>query len=141
MFRVIALICALSVCGGSAVAEPLLMPADRAHRLAKSDEILLIDIRRPREWRKTGVPDGALTLTMHTSEEAFYQRVLAAVGRDKSKPVALICAAGNRSQWASNFLESKGFTRIANVAEGFFGNKSLPGWRARGLPVTKAVPD
>lgn len=141
MLRTFAFILALSIFPGGAVAEPFLMSADRAHRLAKAGEVLLIDIRRPQEWRKTGVPDGALALTMHTSEESFYQRVLAAVRRDKTRPVALICAAGNRSRWASNFLGSKGFTRIANVAEGFFGNGSLPGWRARGLPVAAAAPD
>ena len=126
----------LWVCGTSA-AEPLLLPADSAYRQARAGSITLIDIRRPGEWRQTGVPDGAVALTMHNSKgpNAFYETVLAAVDRDKSRPIALICAAGNRSRWASRFLAGKGFKQIVNVAEGLFGNGKLPGWLARGLPV------
>jgi len=140
MNRLFALFCLIAAWCGDASAEPLLLTADWAHKQAKSGEILLIDIRTPQEWRQTGVPDGAITLTMHTSESEFYRRVLAAVGRDRSKPIALICAAGNRSRWASNFLTRKGFTNVANISEGFFGNGILPGWRARELPVAKQGP-
>ena len=140
MFRLIVLFCLIiSWCNGLS-AEPLLLPADSAHQQAKSGKIVLIDIRRPKEWQQTGLPDGAIPLTMHTSKDEFYSRVLAAVDRDKSKPIALICAAGNRSRWASDFLNRMGFTNVANVSEGFFGNGILPGWRARGLPVTKLDP-
>ncbi len=140
MKRLIVMFFMLAAWCGAAVADPLLLPADLAHRQAKSGEILLIDIRTPQEWRRTGVPDGAIPLTMHTAKDAFYDRVLAAVGRDKTKPVALICAAGNRSRWARDFLARNGFASVANVAEGFFGNGVLPGWLARGLPTVKHQP-
>ena len=74
---------------------------------------------------------------MHTSKVVYYRRVLAAVGQDKTKPIAVICAAGNRSRLASNFLTQRGFSRVANVGEGLFGNRKQPGWLARGLPVQK----
>ena len=57
--------------------------------------------------------------------------------RDKSRPIAVICAAGNRSRWASRFLAEKGFAKVIDVAEGLFGNGRLPGWLARGLPVVR----
>lgn len=131
MKHAIVLLVALLVFTAAAKADPQLLAADAAFAQAKSGQIVLLDIRRPAEWRQTGVPSGALPLTMHTEEDSFYRRVLAAVGGDKTKAVALICAAGNRSSWASGFLERKGFTNVRNVAEGFFGNASLPGWRAR----------
>lgn len=137
MFRTLSLLIALTLWSATARAEPLLLRADAAYKRATSGEITLIDIRTPREWRETGVPQGAMTLTMHTSKNVFYERVVAAVGGDKSKPIALICAAGNRSRWASNFLAEKGFSRILNVGEGLFGNGTLPGWLTRGLPVRK----
>tara|TARA_Y100000588_G_scaffold59796_1_gene58739 strand:- start:116 stop:532 length:417 start_codon:yes stop_codon:yes gene_type:complete len=137
MFRSLPLLIALTLWCATARVEPLHLPADATYERATSGEITLIDIRTPREWQETGVPVGAIALTMHTSKNVFYERVVAAVGGDKSKPVALICAAGNRSRWASNFLAEKGFSRISNVGEGLYGNGSLPGWLERGLPVRK----
>ena len=137
MTRIVFLLISLAAWCASAVAEPLLLRADRAFKLAKSGEILLLDIRSPQEWQQTGVPRGAVALTMQTSKDVFYRRVLAAVGRDKTKPIAVICAAGNRSRLASNFLTQRGFSRVANVGEGLFGNRKQPGWLARGLPVQK----
>ena len=137
MTRIIFLLISLAAWCASAVAEPLLLPADKAFKLAKSGEILLLDIRSPQEWQQTGVPRGAVALTMHTSKDVFYRRVLAAVGRDKTKPIAVTCAAGTRSRWASYFLTQRGFSLVANVGKGLFGNHKLPGWLARGLPVQK----
>jgi rhodanese-related sulfurtransferase len=119
-------------------AEPLLLAADAAYQRARSGKLTLIDIRSPSEWRQTGVPKAAIAVTMHDSKgvDAFYANVLAAVDRDKSRLIALICAAGNRSRWAQGFLAEKGFQNIRNVSEGMFGNGKLPGWLARGLPVT-----
>ena len=69
--------------------------------------------------------------------DAFYRAVLAAMGDDKNKPFALICAAGNRSRWAREFLAGKGFTRIEDVGEGVFGNGIHVGWLRRGLPLDR----
>ncbi len=133
-FAYIAVFIALS---GTALADSYLMSADTAHGRARAGDITLIDIRSPKEWRQTGIPDGAIAVTMHDENgiDAFYENVLAAVGHDKSKPIALICAAGNRSHWARNYLAAQGFQNVRDVSEGFFGNGKLPGWLARGLPI------
>ncbi|NKB60024.1 MAG: rhodanese-like domain-containing protein [Alphaproteobacteria bacterium] len=126
---------------GSAFADSALLTADTAYQRARSGHITLLDIRSPGEWRQTGMPAGAVALTMHNPDgaDAFYKDVLEAVGRDKSRPIAVICAAGNRSRWAQAFLTSKGFTNIQDVGEGLFGNGALPGWLKRGLPVRQQV--
>lgn len=124
---------------GVARSEPLLLSAETAYQRAQSGDITLIDIRSPGEWRETGVPSGAIPVTMHHPDgvDAFYAAVMSAVGKDKNRPIALICAAGNRSRWAQAFLADKGFKNIQNVSEGLFGNNKLPGWLQRGLPTTK----
>jgi rhodanese-related sulfurtransferase len=120
-------------------AGPDLLHADDAYRRANTGDITLIDIRSPAEWRQTGVPQGAMAITLHNPGgiDAFYRAILAATGNDKKKPLALICAAGNRSQWAQRFLADKGFTRVENVGEGLYGNGVHPGWLRRGLPLTR----
>jgi len=123
----------------TAQSGPDLLHADDAYRRARSGEIILLDIRSPGEWRQSGVPRGALPVTLHDRNgiEAFYRAILAATGNDKSKPIALICATGNRSRWAQGFLASKGFTGIENVGEGLYGNGIHPGWLRRGLPLDR----
>ncbi len=140
MARIIsyALFCILFLSGG-ARAGPGQLHADDAYRRAQSGEITLIDTRSPAEWRQTGLPGGALPVTMHNPDgvDAFLRAVLAATGNDKHKPIALICAAGNRSRWAQKFLAEKGFTNIENVGEGLYGNGVHPGWLRRGLPLDR----
>jgi rhodanese-related sulfurtransferase len=86
------------------------------------------------------VPEGALEITMHNPNgpQAFYEQVLAAIGNDKSKPIAVMCAYGNRSNWAQGFLRKAGFTNVLDMSEGMFGRGAKPGWLKRGLPVKRS---
>lgn len=101
-------------------------------------EITLIDVRSPEEWRKTGLPKGAMAVTIHGPDgmAGFVANATRAVKGRKDKPVALICARGWRSWRAANALRKAGFTRIINVREGMLGNPfDGPGWLDRKLPV------
>ncbi len=111
--------------------------ADEAHRRSQAGEVLIVDVRSPGEWRQTGLPKGAAAVTIHNPNgaEGFLTEMLKAVGGDKSKPVALICAAGTRSNRAHRFLESRGFTNLYDVREGMLGRGDAPGWLKRGLPT------
>ena len=104
-------------------------------------EITLIDVRSPAEWRQTGIAEGGKPVTIHNpgGAEEFARAVLAAVGGDRNRPIALICASGNRSTRASGLLAASGFTAIFNVGEGMLGRGDQPGWIARGLPVEPCV--
>ena len=98
----------------------------------------IIDVRSPREWRQTGIPKGAMTVTIHNPNgtKAFIQAVEKAVGGDRSRPVALICAAGVRSARAVRILSAAGFKNLQNISEGMMGHpKAGPGWLNRGLPT------
>ena len=101
--------------------------------MATSGEIVLIDIRRPDEWKRTGIGEGAYPIDMRRDD--FIEALQAVAGADKSKPIALICARGVRSARMSNRLTEAGFTRIIDVPEGMLGSKAGPGWVKSDLPV------
>jgi len=116
-----------------------IVTAPAAARAAAAGETTIVDVRSPREWRQTGVARGAATVTIHNPNgiKAFIREMTKAVSGDKSRPIALICAAGVRSARAARILAANGFTNIQNVAEGMLGRPdSGPGWLKRGLPVS-----
>lgn len=107
-----------------------------AHKFALSGEITLIDIRRPDEWKKTGSGEGAHRLDLRRKD--FITVLDGIVASDRSKPVALICARGVRSNRMSQKLIKAGFTNIIDVPEGMLGSKAGPGWLKRKLPLNKS---
>lgn len=109
--------------------------AAEAHRAAKAGEIVLVDIRRPDEWARTGIGAGAIPLDMRRHD--FVDRLLEAVGGRRDRPVALICARGVRSERLSNRLAADGFAALLDVPEGMLGSAAGPGWLASGLPVVR----
>lgn len=111
------------------------MTPDAAFAAARAGEVLLIDIRRPDEWEATGLPEGATGIDMRRDD--FESAVRALAGGDVDRPVALICAAGVRSDRTGARLAAAGFTQIVDVPEGMLGSQAGPGWLARGLPVTR----
>ncbi|MGV6802654.1 MAG: rhodanese-like domain-containing protein [Ruegeria sp.] len=106
-----------------------------AHEQAMSGDILLLDIRTPREWRATGVGQGALPLDMRRDD--FLNELGRLVDGDRSRPIAVICARGVRSARLSNSLTEAGYSNIIDVPEGMLGSAAGPGWVALGLPVQK----
>lgn len=114
--------------------------AKTAHALAQVGELTIIDIRRPSEWRKTGVPEGSVGISLQNFSRKvrgeFLGDVLAAVDGDKDNLIALICASGGRSAWALALLQEAGFSRVHDISEGMFGNGKAAGWLARNLPVS-----
>ncbi|HFQ15743.1 MAG TPA: rhodanese-like domain-containing protein [Rhodobacteraceae bacterium] len=109
--------------------------APDAMTMAAVDEIVLVDIRTPGEWARSGLPQGALALSMQRQD--FPQALLEALGGDMSKPVALICATGSRSAMLQRYLLAQGFSHVLDVSEGMMGNFSAPGWLRRGLPTVR----
>ncbi len=136
---VIAFLC-LMLHVSASQAEPTIIDAPTAHQMQQEGSVTLIDIRRPSEWRDTGIAKGARTITMHDPEgqTGFLTAIIAGVDGDKTAPIALICASGVRSTWASAFLTQNGFTQVMNVKEGMLGRGSLRGWMKQNLPLDPA---
>jgi rhodanese-related sulfurtransferase len=108
-----------------------------AHDLAKAGKITLIDIRRPDEWRQTGVGEGVKKIDMQHPQgmQGFAQEVAQAVGQDIHSPIVLICRTGSRTSRLVPVLTEMGFTNVRQVPEGMLGSRHGPGWIARGLPT------
>ena len=108
-----------------------------AHERAARGELLLVDIRRPDEWRQTGVAANAVTLDM--TEQAFIEKLRAARAAKSNGqadfPVALICRTANRSSTLQAALLKNGFTHVIDVKGGMAGNMSTRGWLAESLPI------
>lgn len=104
-----------------------------AHSAALSGEVVLIDIRRPDEWQRTGVGQGAVPLDMRRDD--FTDALLVQTAGRTDVPIALICARGVRSRGMTARLTAAGFTNIIDVPEGMLGSGAGSGWLKRGLPT------
>lgn len=111
--------------------------AVEAYRQVENGSLLLIDVRSPDEWSATGVARRALRLSIENAfdDDDFVQQVLAILWGDRSRPLAIICASGQRSLRVWNLLVANGFSRVLDVAEGMTGSEHGRGWIASGLPV------
>lgn len=115
--------------GGAEMTPPEALAASRA------GDLLLVDIRRPDEWERTGIAESAKALDRRRDD--FVSALTALTGGDFDAPVALICAAGVRSDRTGARLAEAGFTRVIDVSEGMLGSTARPGWLARDLPVMR----
>lgn len=96
--------------------------------------VTLVDVRRPDEWRETGVVAGSQRLTFVDAsgrvQPAFLDQ-LTGLG-DRHEPIALICRTGNRTDaLARHLVERLGYTRVYNVRDG------ITGWIGDGRPVDR----
>ena len=126
----------LSINACSRDSGPTLAAPD-AYAQAQAGTLTLIDIRRPDEWKQTGVAKDALQINMaHPQGEAgFVAQVTTELGGDRNAPIGLICRTGNRTTQMQRLLTEAGFTQVYNVKEGMAGSAAGPGWIARGLPL------
>lgn len=129
----LAILCAAGATTATAGRLPAILSAPEAYAMQKAGELLVVDIRSPREWRETGVARNAVTITVH--QRSFAKALLDAVDGDRSRPIAIICATGARTAVARKYLEKMGFTAVADISEGMLGSADGPGWIRRGLPV------
>ena len=117
-------ICALGLMltGLSACSELPYTNVDNAQLQAMLEQnIAIYDVRRPEEWRQTGVIDGSELLTFVDAngrlKPDFLDRFTAATG--KHDPVILICRTGSRTSTLARYLvEELGYTQVFNVRDG-----------------------
>jgi rhodanese-related sulfurtransferase len=105
----------------SACSEPPYQNIDNAQlKSLLAQGTPLYDVRRPEEWRQTGVVEGSRTLTFVDAagrlNPEFLPRFSAEV--DKNAPVVVICRTGSRTSALARELAGLGFTRIYNVRDG-----------------------
>jgi len=123
-YRRLLYICAagLLLIGLSACSEPPYTNVDNAElQMMLEKDIPIYDVRRPEEWRQTGVVEGSKLLTFveasgHLKPD-FIERFTAA--NSPHDPVILICRTGSRtSSLARLLVEKMGYTQVYNVRDG-----------------------
>jgi len=119
----------------SACSEPAYHNLDNSQlKSLLKQNVPIYDIRRPDEWRQTGVVSGSRLLTFVDPngriKADFLERFSAAV--DKDDPVILICRTGSRTSALARLLAEKmGFTQVYNVRHG------ISQWIRDGQPITR----
>ena len=115
------------------------LDAETAYFLSANHDLIIVDIRRGSEWRKTGMPATSHGVSLQNFlkkvRKDFTKDIMNLVDGDLHRPIALICATGGRSAYASSMLREAGFSQVYNIGEGMLGNGTLPGWVARNLPI------
>ena len=116
-------------------AEAQTLRATEAHDLVQRGRVILIDIRSPAEWRRTGLPVGATPVDKALPLDELIAIVDRLAGHDKTKRLAIICSVGVRSFEVRADLEVAGYARVIDVFDGVDGNANGPGWLASRLPM------
>ncbi|HET7710597.1 MAG TPA: molybdopterin-synthase adenylyltransferase MoeB [Thermoanaerobaculia bacterium] len=90
-------------------------PAQLAERLARGDNLVLIDVREPVEWNA-----GHLGEAKHIPMQSLPHRI---DELPKDAEIVMICRSGARSARAQQFLLANGFQRVKNLVTGMAGWK------------------
>lgn len=112
---------------------------------------ILVDVRTEAEWRIVGVPDTSQlestprfvqwNLSDGSGNQQFLEQLRGAV--PDSAELIFLCRSGVRSRCAAQAATAVGYTSY-NMVEGFegmtdrFGNRTVNGWKNRGLPWSPA---
>jgi molybdopterin/thiamine biosynthesis adenylyltransferase/rhodanese-related sulfurtransferase len=100
--------------------------ADRAGEvLSRDDGPLVIDVRERDEWDEGHLP-GAIHIPRGSLESRIEQ-----IAADRTQPLLLYCAAGNRSAFAARTLEELGYEKVSSLAGGFTD------WKRNGHPTER----
>ena len=103
-------------------------PEELASRLKKNDQLALIDVRDPDEYR-----DGHIEAATNISR-GFLEFRVATVATDPAAPIVLYCQSGLRSVLAAKALQELGYQNVINLGGGY------QKWVQSGLPVVREVP-
>jgi len=93
-----------------------------AHRMDADRDVQLIDVRETTEWRRLRIP-GALHRPWHALREPV-------PGLDPSRPVAVICASGQRAAIGASLVAGHGAAEVIHVVGG-----GVEAWARLGRPV------
>jgi rhodanese-related sulfurtransferase len=106
-----------------------------AAQMAKRDDVVLVDIRDPRELEREGRIAGAFhaprgMLEFWIDPESPYHKEIFASG----KTFVFFCAGGLRSALATKTAQDMGLEPVKHI-EGGFG-----AWKKAGLPIEEPAP-
>lgn len=79
-------------------------------RWVTANEAIVLDVREPVEWAGGTLP-GSTNVSLSYLAASLDQL-------DRTKPILVVCRAGNRSLLAAQFLGQNGFAKAANLTGG-----------------------
>jgi glyoxylase-like metal-dependent hydrolase (beta-lactamase superfamily II)/rhodanese-related sulfurtransferase len=94
-------------------------------RLAADPDLQVLDVRERAEWDAGHIPGSAFTPwhDLHAVPDEL----------DPHRPIAVVCASGQRAGVAASVLQRLGAAEVIHVTDG-----GVPTWRAAGQPVERA---
>jgi hydroxyacylglutathione hydrolase len=109
---------------GKPISSAGTMSAFELRSKLEKDEVLLLDVREPNEWKDEGTVEGATRI--------FFADLPGKTDSlPKDKPIAVTCTVGNRASTAVSILERAGFKDASNVLGG------MTAWTNLGYPTKK----
>jgi phage shock protein E len=99
--------------------------ADEFERLTKEPDIIILDVRTPKEHAAGHIKNAVL---MDYNAKDFEEKLK---GLDKSKTYLVHCAVGGRSAKASSKLDALDFHKVVNLEGG------IKAWEKAGKPVER----
>jgi rhodanese-related sulfurtransferase len=91
---------------------------------ARGDAVQVVDVREEREWRDGHIP-GSVHVPYHDIHSL-------PEGIDPARPVAVICASGQRSAVGASLLQAYGAKDVLHVVDG-----GVPTWARAGFPMER----
>jgi hydroxyacylglutathione hydrolase len=91
---------------------------------SRGDSVQVLDVREAAEWREAHIP-GSVHVPYHDIHSL-------PAGIDPERPVAVICASGQRSAVGASLLLSYGARDVLHVVDG-----GVPRWERLGFPVQR----
>jgi len=85
-------------------------PAGLKAKMDAHESFCLLDVREPWEIALASLP-GSLDIPMHEIPERLKEL-------DADSPIIVMCKSGGRSQRAADFLASRGYRKVSNLAGG-----------------------
>jgi hydroxyacylglutathione hydrolase len=98
--------------------------ADLFGRCLREPEVQILDVREEGEWRAGHIP-GSVHVPYHDLREV-------PAGLDPARPIAVICASGQRSSVGASLLQRAGGTQAIHVIDGGVGT-----WERSGGPIAR----
>ncbi|MGH2919815.1 MAG: MBL fold metallo-hydrolase [Solirubrobacteraceae bacterium] len=112
------------------------LPVERIERLAVDDlpervaadpNVQILDVRHRSEWDAGHIPDST-----HTPYHDLHELPAAL---DRARPIAVICASGQRAAVAASLLQRHGAEHVIHVTDG-----GVDSWERAGQPIERDAP-
>ncbi|MBT8271560.1 MAG: rhodanese-like domain-containing protein [Flavobacteriaceae bacterium] len=110
-------------CETESNSEVEMITPEEMHEIAKMENVQLVDIRTPKEFR-AGYVEGFQNIDYFSNT---FQRDLQQL--DKTKPVIVVCRSGRRSAKCSKKMVKAGFVKIYDLEGG------LTKWKHEGFEL------